>query len=79
MKKSIHDILTKGKLEYIDVFEDYFNKLRDIDFIYDHHRNAKTLVHAKLATNDQKREFDKNNSSDINSEFYEGFGFDLLK
>ena len=79
LAKSIHNILKLEQLEYITVFEDRFNQLRDIDFIYDLHMNILPLKNGNLNSyDDRKNELTTQNLNNINSDFYEGFGSDLL-
>ena len=74
LAKCIYNILVLEKLEDITVFENRFNQLRDIDYIYDHHMQYYSIENNILIANLYKKKITKNNCKDINSDFYDGFG-----
>ena len=74
LAKWIYNILVLEKLEDITVFENRFNQLRDIDYIYDHNMHYYSIENEILITNFYKKKLTKNNCKDINSDFYDGFG-----
>lgn len=75
---SISKIFKYEGLENIEKFEKFYSTIHDIDYIYNFNEHVFRYIDLTFWKSIHKNRIEEKTGEDINSDFYEGFGKDLL-